>query len=232
MKDTLRGLIERCRERETKEFVPYVDGPAGEPDDWSTKDVLSHLSAWRSIGADEVEAVRTGGAGPEIADEVDEHNAKIFEATHHLPAAAVIEESSLSWDKLLASLEACSEDDLQRPRSRRPEQELWQLVAVNTYLHLAQHIDWWQSGRGEDADAEAAATWAHDLAIEAFPGDRHRGIAEYNLGCYYASHGRAGEALPYLQLGIELFPPLIDIARQDSDLDPIRSVDDVSKLLA
>jgi tetratricopeptide (TPR) repeat protein len=232
MKQTLRGLIEASREREREEFVAHIDEPPGEPDAWSAKDELSHLSAWRSIASEEIDAARTGGPVPLVLDEVDEQNAKIYQATHDLTPEAVLEESNRSWEALLAAVDACSDEDLHGPRPRRPEQEIWQVVAVNTYLHLGQHIDWWRSRRGEDADAEAAAKWAYELAVDSFPEGSRRGIAEYNLGCYYASHGRADEALPYLERGIELYPPLIEIARQDSDLDPIRSVPELEKLLA
>ena len=232
MKDTLRSLIEAGREREVEVLVPRVLDPAVLADKWTTKDVLAHLSAWRSIAAEELEAIRTGGDGPEVVDEIDVKNAEIYDATRDLPADTVLAEGERSWDALLAVLDACTEDDLQRMRMRRPDQEAWQMIPGNTYFHIAQHLDWWHSERGEDADAEDAAKWAHGLAIEAFPEDRRRGVAEYNLGCYYASHGRAAEALPLLQRGFELFPPLVELARTDIDLDPIRETPRIAELLA
>lgn len=232
MKETLQGLIEAARARESEILVPRIGDPPPAPDAWAPKDVLSHLSAWRSIAASELDALRTGGSPPQIVDELDEHNAKIYAETHDLPPEVVLDEADRSWDELMASLEACTEEDLMKGRPRRPEQESWQIVPGNTYFHLAQHLDWWWSDQGDDAEAEAAARWAHDLAVEAFPEDNRRGVAEYNLGCHYASHGRAEEALPYLRLGIELFPPLVEFARVDTDLDPIRSLPEMAELLA
>ena len=232
MKETLRGLIGASREHEARLLVPRVGDPPASESSWSTKDVLAHLSAWREVASSELDAVRTGGTGPDVVDEVDEQNAKFYAETRDRTADEVLAEAERSWDELLAVLEACSEEDLQKPRTRRPEQEAWQVIAGNTYFHVAQHLDWWHSERGEDAEAEAAARWAYGLAVDAFPEERRRGIAEYNLGCYYASHGRGAEALPYLRRGIELYPPLVDIARQDTDLDPVRSEPDIAALLA
>jgi tetratricopeptide (TPR) repeat protein len=232
IKETLRGLVEACRERETADLVPHVEEPPASRGAWSPKDNLAHLSAWRLIAAEELDAVRRGGSGPELTDELDAHNAKIYDEHRDLAPAKVLERASASWAELLAALGACSEEDLQKPRLHRTKQEVWQVVAGNTYFHLAQHLDWWHSERGEHAAAEDAAVWAHDLAVGAFPEGGRRAVAEYNLGCYYASHSRADEAVPFIRRSLELYPDLLDLAREDSDLDPIRELPEVVKLLA
>ncbi|HEX9476378.1 MAG TPA: hypothetical protein VGA41_06960, partial [Candidatus Dormibacteraeota bacterium] len=65
-----------------------------------------------------------------------------------------------------------------------------------------------------------------------FPDDRQRGTAAYNLGCFYAARGRAADAIPYLRSGIEMNPNLREWARIDTDLDSIRSVPELVRLLA
>ncbi len=233
LKDDVRRLIVAAREKEARDLVPHVDDSAPrEQGSWTAKDNLAHLTAWRLVAATELEAVRTGGGtAPGIAEETEAHNARVYQAERDKPARAVIEEADRAWDSLFAAVEACSEEDLLKPRVRRPGQPVWQVVPGNTYFHIAQHLDYWHSERGEDKAAEDAAKWAHDLACEVFPADPSRGFADYNLGCFYAVRGRAEDAVPYLRRGLVLNPVLRDWARKDGDLDPIRSTPEFASLL-
>ncbi len=233
IKDDVRRLIVAGREREAAELEPHVDdSPPGEPGRWTAKDNLAHLAAWRRFAATELDAVRTGAAAPAASEETDERNARVYQAERDKPASAVLEDAIRSWESLLAAVEACSEEDLVKPRLLRPEQPVWQVIPGNTYFHIAQHLDYWHTERGEDRAAEDAAKWAHDLACEVFPADRQRGFADYNLGCFYAVRGRADDAIPYLRRGLALNPVLRDWARTDTDLDPIRSAPELAGLLA
>jgi tetratricopeptide (TPR) repeat protein len=107
-----------------------------------------------------------------------------------------------------------------------------QVIPGNTYFHIAEHMSYWHDERGEAEQSEAAALWAHDLANKDSPDDRQRGAADYNLGCFYAVRGRAAKAIPYLRSGIELNPNLREWARTDTDLDSIRSMPELVRLLA
>jgi tetratricopeptide (TPR) repeat protein len=234
LKDKLRHLMQAGREKEASDLLPHVDdAPPSKPGRWTAKDNLAHLSAWRLTAAAELEAVRTGTrAAFSVPKDIDEDNAKIYEGTRHQRAVSVLDEARRSWATLMAAVEACSEDDLLKPRIRRPEQPAWRVIPGNTYFHLAEHLGYWHDERGEDAAAEAAAVWAHDLANAAFPDEEQRGIANYNLGCFYAVRGRAADAIPYLRSGIELNPSLREWARTDTDLDSIRSMPELVRLLA
>jgi tetratricopeptide (TPR) repeat protein len=234
IKDKLRDLMEAGREKEASDLIPHVDdSPPPEPGRWTAKDNLAHLSAWRLTAAAELEAIRTGSPAPgSVSEDIDESNAKVYEMTRHRPAAAVLDESRRSWAALAAAVEASTEEDLLKPRIRRPEQPAWQVIPGNTFFHIAEHLGYWNDERGEPAQSEAAALWAHDLAKKNFPDDRQRGTADYNLGCFYAVRGRAEKAIPYLRSGIELNPSLREWAKTDSDLDSIRSRPELVRLLA
>lgn len=234
LKDKLRHLMQAGREKEASDLVPHVDDSApAQPGRWTAKDNLAHLSAWRLVAADELDAVRTGSQAPPFVTEgIDEGNARVYEATRHQPAASVLEEARGSWATLEAALEACSEEDLLKPRVRRPEAPLWQVIPGNTYFHIAEHLAYWHDERGEPDQSEAAAVWAHDLASKNSPDDRQRGTADYNLGCFYAVRGRVADAIPYLRSGIELNPSLREWAKTDTDLDSIRSTPEMVRLLA
>jgi len=222
------------REKEESDLIPYVDDSAlSQAGQWTAKDNLAHLTAWRLTAAAELEAVRTGTPAPaSVSEDIEESNAKVYEMTRDHPAASVLDEARRSWATLIAAVEACSEEDLLKPRVRRPEQPAWQVIPGNTFFHIAEHLAYWHDERGEPAQSEIAALWAHDLANENFPDDRQRGTADYNLGCFYAVRGRAEKAIPYLRRGIELNPNLREWARTDTDLQPIRATPELVQLLA
>lgn len=235
MKKKLRDLINAGRDREGSDLVPHVDdAPPDEPGRWTAKDQLAHLTAWRQVAAMEFDAVRTGGLGPTVSDNDKIANAEIYERTHNQPASSIRDAGQSSWDSLAAALEACSEEDLAKPRLRHPEQDesLSQLIPNHAYFHLAEHLVYWHSDRGDEAAAEEAAKWGCEVATSTFPDDRGRGVAAYNLGCFYAARGRAEEAMPLLRKGIELRPDLREWAKQDTDLDPIRSTPALTSLLS
>jgi tetratricopeptide (TPR) repeat protein len=234
LKDKLQNLMAAGREKEASDLLPHVDdSPPPEPPRWTAKDNLAHLSAWRLTAASELDAVRTGSSAPfSVSEDIDESNAKVYEATRHQRAALVLEAARRSWATLEAALEACSEDDLLKPRIRRPEQAAWQVIPGNTFFHIAEHLGYWHTERGEDAAAERAAIWAHDLANATLTDDPQRGVADYNLGCFYALRGRAEDAIAYLRSGIELNPTLREWARTDTDLEAIRSTPQLVRLLA
>jgi tetratricopeptide (TPR) repeat protein len=234
LKDSLRLLIQAAREKEAQDLLPHVnDAPSTEAGRWMPKDTLAHLASWRRLNGEELEAIRVGTSNGVTLENTDEINARTYAATHQLPAADVLEQGQRSWDAFAAAVEALTEEDLVRPRIRHSEQAAWQLVPGNTSFHLAEHLGYWHAEQGDEAAAEEAAIWGHDLEKRAFPGDaRRQGMAAYNLGCFYAKRGRAAEALPLLRRGIELAPELREWANQDSDLDPIRSQPAVRELLA
>ena len=232
MKHKLGDLINAGRDKEASDLVPHAnDAPADEPGRWTAKDQLAHLTAWRQYAAAEIDAVRTGGPGPIASDDENVENAKTYEETHQQPAASIHKAAKSSWDRLAAAVEACSDADLAKPRLRRPEQPLWQTIPNNTYFHIAEHLANWHTDLGDEAAAEKAAKWGYDLATSMFPDSRTRGVASYNLACFYAKRGRGDEAMPYLRKGIELRPEAREWAKQDTDFDPIRSTSEVVGLL-
>jgi tetratricopeptide (TPR) repeat protein len=233
MKDKLRLLIKAGREKEAQDLLPHVDdSPPSRPGGWTAKDNLAHLATWRLVGAVEMDAVRTGGKGPVVSSDAAVENAKIYEETHHLPASSVLDTAARSWDAFIAAMEACSDEVLLQPRIRYPEEALWHMVPGHTYFHLAEHLGYWHTDRGEEVAAEEAAKWGHRLATSTDTEDKATGTADYNLGCFYAVRGRLEEAMPYLRTAIELNPSLRDWAKQDKDLDPIRATSELTRLLA
>jgi hypothetical protein len=104
----------------------------------------------------------------------------------------------------------------------------WDSSVPDNVHHMAEHLLHLQTETGDDAAAERSARWAYEIAIATLTGDRGRGAADYNLGCYYAVRARLDEAMPYLLRGMELRPDLRDWAKQDSDLELIRARADLA----
>ena len=191
------------REKEASDLLPHVDdSPPSQPGRWTAKDNVAHLLAWRVFAAAELEAVRTESPATFVSEVQDEFNAKVYEAARHERAVSVQEQARRSWESLGAAVEACSDEDLLKPRKRRPEQPAWQMIPGNTYFHIAEHLGYWYTERGEDAKAEEAAKWAHGLVRTTFTKEDQLGTADYNLGCFYAVRGRAEDAMPLLRTHI------------------------------
>ncbi len=232
LKESLRRVIAETRAKEESDLVPHVDDATSAPlGQWTARDNLAHLSAWRRHAAADLIAARTGGQMSDAGEGFEALNARIYEQTHGLSAAAVLEDSRRSWEELEAALEACSEEDLHKPRPGGQASEAWQAVPGNTHLHLGEHLGYWSSDRGDEAAAEAAARWAYDLDLAVFTDAKARAGASYNLGCYYSRRGQAELALSLFETAFDLDPSLREWAGQDPDLDPIRGDPRLSALL-
>jgi hypothetical protein len=89
------------------------------------------------------------------------------------------------------------------------------------------HLD-----NGDVERAESAARWGYEVETSIFEKPADRADATYNLACFYARVGRAGEALPLLRQSFEAKPELMALARRDPDLDAIRDDAELKELLA
>jgi DinB superfamily len=206
-----------------------VDAPPDPAGRWAAKDHLAHLSWWRERNGKLVEAVRTGGEPPPSVDD-DTQNAIIYEAYRDRPAAEIVAEARRSWDSVAAAIEACSEDDLMKPHPHAKDRTLADSGPGNAG-HLGSHLMFWYLESGDEVSAEAAMRWAYELEIAAAADAKARAYASYNLACFYGRVGRSGPAVPLLRDSFDGAPDLVDWARRDTDLDPIRGDSEVASLL-
>jgi hypothetical protein len=94
---------------------------AAEPD-WTVKDVVAHLAAWRGLTCARLDAGRrhTEPAAPpwpadleeDDAAGVDRINAWIYQTNRDRPLAAVLGESEAAWQEMADLVRATPEDDL------------------------------------------------------------------------------------------------------------------------
>jgi len=231
VKPELLRNVEAARARELEILAPHVDdSEPAEAGTWTVKDTVAHLAAWREYAVAEIDASRAGGESPELEADEETQNAKLYAEMRGLSAKDVLHRAARSWASLAERIESCSEEQLVGPRPGRPGMQLWHAVRGNGYAHLGEHLGYWHENNGDSAGAEKAAIWARDLST-AIPLASERGNGEYDLACFYAKRGRAGEALPHLERAVSLNPELRAWAATDADLDPIRSNPGVARLL-
>ncbi len=221
LRASILAALTAGREMEQELSRASDDSPPPEAGRWTARDHLAHLAAWREYAATVLDAVRTGAPVPVVADE-DERNAEIYAETHGLSAAEVLDRAARSYERLVRALEACSDADLGKPLRSGSDAPVWGVVPGNGEAHVAQHLVYWHLERGDQPAAERVARRLYEVEIGAFPDERHRAEAAYNLGCFYATTGRHDEAIDLVRRALALDPGLRAWAMEDPDLEPIR----------
>lgn len=206
-----------------------VDVPADPAGQWTAKDHLAHSARWRERHGALLYAVSTGGELPP-PDRHDEENAEIYQELRDTSLADIRDYSRSSWETFRAAVEASSEADLMKPNPQNPDELLW-LTAFGTLYHTGEHLTYLYAEAEDEGRVEATHKWLHDVYSSVAPDDRQRGAADYNLACYYAKRGMADEAASLLRKGLMLRPDLVEWARQDTDLDPVRQDSRITQLL-
>jgi hypothetical protein len=232
LKPRLLATITAAREREHELMTMADDSPPPEPGLWTIRDHLAHLTWWRVYAAEVLDAVRTGSELPDVADEDDVQNAKIYAANKDRGAEAIKAEARASYDRLKVAIAAISEEDLLKPHPRYPSAaSLWQLVPGNGHGHLGQHLMFWHLEQGDEEAAEVAQQWVYDLDRAEFPDPKSVATSTYNMACFYARVGRDDEALHWLKHAFDLNSELKKHAGKDTDLDRIRNHSDFVALI-
>lgn len=227
MKEELLQALAETRNREGDLEALCTDEPPDPSGRWRPQDHLAHIAWLREREARVINAVRTGGdIPPDIEGDL---SALIYEDTHRQTSSTVISNAQRSWDQLLAAIEAASEEDLAGPHPYRQHRKL---IDGSPGDHLGAHLMWCYLEAGDEDAAESVQLWARDLSTRLFDDPRSRGVASYNLGCFYARVGRPAEAVPLLSEGFEHSPDLKEWAQKDPDLDPIRDSPEFKELLA
>jgi hypothetical protein len=227
IKDKLLDVIQRGKEQE-EAFIRSLSEAErqaqGTFQDWSAKDLLGHITAWKTRQADRVEhALR--GEQPDSAEDFEHENSVIYDAMYGKSFAEVQQVSQQTWARLIAGIQALSDEDL-TDRQRFPwtnGQPLWRQIVSNSYthpsIHLAEHHT--KLGRPEiglKLQVQSATVLG---GLDESPD--WQGTLIYNLACYYAINGQREKALDSLRQSLQMNPNLVEWSKQDSDLNSLRS---------
>ncbi len=120
------------------------DAPLADMDDWTRKDALAHVGWWTDHSARVVTALRAGQVPYEQDPDFDIHaqNRSILEEFRDRSAAEVRAYEAAAFGRLVAAVDAASDEDLFTP-SRFPwleEETLAAAVEWDSTKHYREHL--------------------------------------------------------------------------------------------
>ena len=225
-KMVLLDLLKQAHEMEMS-FVDALSGQEyariGTLEDWSAKDVISHIAAWKARMADNLLAVSEGRA-PTRTQDVDRENAIFFEEHHDKTWDEVLRMATDAFQRVVAQVEALGEQELVSCE-RFPwqgEWQLWRLIIRSGYIHPITHMAEFHRNRGNREQAGRMIGEMAKSMVGLDDSSTWQGLVKYNLACHYSLLGAKAEAIRELQESLVLNPGLIDWSKKDPDLDAIR----------
>jgi tetratricopeptide (TPR) repeat protein len=225
-KTLLLDLLKQAHEMEMH-FVDALSDQqrarAGTLEDWSAKDVISHIAAWKARMADNLLAVSEGRPPTETGD-VDRENALFFEAYRDQTWEEALSGAAGAFRRILAQVETLGEQELVSHEKFpwQGERPLWRLIAGTGYIHPIAHLAEFHRNQG---NREQAANMIGEMARAMAgldDGLAWQGAVKYNMACHYSLLGATAEAIRELREALALAPGLTDWSKQDPDLDAIR----------
>jgi tetratricopeptide (TPR) repeat protein len=191
---------------------------SGTPERWSAKDLVVHITSWKERTVEVIAASRRGEPPPN--EDVDDHNARVFEANRGRTWEEVLAYVARVYAALVAQVEALTDAELGDPQhfAWRQGRPMWQTVVGNGYSHPQAHLAQFYVERQD----LARATELQEEMVRTLPAlddtPAWRGIAIYNLACFYALSGQRERAISHLEESLALNPGLGEWSREDSDL--------------
>ncbi len=190
---------------------------AGTIGEWSPKDLLAHLGAWRAIEARRLEARAKGEAfpseDPSLDEPIDESNAALQAQHRDLSWDAVVAVADGSVDALIAAVERSSNEILCECDDGSVAG-----MGVNGVNHAVGHLP-------EIADlvdgGERFNAFASEVEMILRAGHvqpRDSGTILYNIACAQALSGELEDARRLLAAAFSRRHDLADIAKDDPDL--------------
>jgi hypothetical protein len=186
--------------------------------DWSAKDVLAHISAWRAIEARRLEA-RAGGASamragdPALDDPVDESNALLHTRHAGWTWDAVELDADASLQALISAFGQSSTDIL----CECPD-GIVTGNGANAANHSMAHLSDIATLAGGLERYDAFAGQLEDILARGHLPPRDSGVMLYNLACHHALSGDVDRARRLLRKAFIHRRDLLQPALEDPDL--------------
>jgi hypothetical protein len=225
-KMVLLDLLKQAHEMEM-DFVDALSGQEcariGTLEDWSAKDVISHIAAWKAQMADNLLAV-SEGRSPTRSEDLDHENAILFEEHHDKTWDEVLRMAAGAYQRVVAQVEVLGEQELVSCE-RFPwqgDRPLWRLIVGNSCIHPIVHMAEFHRNRGNREQAGKMIGEISRSMVGLDDGSIWQGEVKYNLACHYSLLGAKAKAIRELQESLVLNPGLIDWSKEDPDLDAIR----------
>jgi hypothetical protein len=197
----------------------------GTLEDWSGKDLIAHMNSWKLYLGENLQALADGNPAREPLED-DEENAATFEKY-----------AAKGWEEVLAMVDRANgllQSQVEQLSSSQLEAEdlfpwegsrpLWRVITstgyTHPYIHMIEHSR-------KVGDMSRAARLNETMPKDLMPLDDSpawQGIVKYNLACHYSQTGEPEKAVAELKSSLEMNPELVEWSKQDSDLDPIRTL--------
>jgi len=233
LKLRLLDLLERAYEEE-QVFVQRLSdeerSAVGAPEQWSAKDVIAHIAAWKERAAQVLAALRSGEPGPDF-EGLDQINARIFEENQNLTWSDVLSRSAQKVGFLHEQTEATPDDVLIAPEeSDWHDEPVWWFVVGAGYNHSLGHLAQYYIGRGDTTYAIEMQEEAAEHLLPLDEGPEWQGRVHYGLAIYYAAVGQPGKAIDASRKAFRLHPALAERSKADSRLTSIRENSEYRRL--
>ncbi len=211
--------LRACREAERTIFAALDPATRDAPStdgDWSPKDHLAHLSAWRTRQATKMAALRAGLPEPALpAEGIDDTNAIFHDERAGWTWDQVDADADASLEALVGAVEAASDDDL-------TEQKILGSIMGDGPEHDLGHLSPLAAGVGLSGLVSDLADRTQAMLDHGVWPDRAAAYARYNLACFRALAGDLDEARALLRLALPGQAELLDLAPKDDDLIALR----------
>lgn len=223
MQTTQQALVEELGETELAAI--------GTPERWSARDHVAHITFWKQRLLLIIAAIARNETPPRF-DNFEQLNALVFEEQHARQWPDILRESQQTHVELLERVQHFTEDELASSQWFPAEagdndifpggRPLWDTILGNGYWHPQAHFVQFYMDRNAVASAARLwETWISDLEqLEAPPA--MRGIALYNLACFYATTQQVEKASAVLQQALQFNPDLTVFSKRDPDLASLR----------
>jgi len=222
IKTVLFDLLQRAHAEEQS----YLDSltaaeraAAGTLEDWSPKDLIGHLAAWKTWTIAGFEAAERGET-PASAGDLDERNAIIYDTYREKSWDDILPELEQGYAGLVALVEQLTPADLFDPHRYAWLKGFpaWKRIVGtgfrHPYIHLAENHA--KQGRIDTASAMLERMFADLVAVDPTPD--WQADAWYRLARFYAGTDQTTLAMTRLQAAITLHPALKADAQQDRAL--------------
>jgi hypothetical protein len=223
--DDLVELLSATRDAEHELYAVLSPDVRDEPariGDWSAKDVLAHLGAWRSIEARRLVSEGTPGeAAPDDGDPgpddpVDESNARLHARSADKPWDEVAAAADESIDALSAAIRATPAETL------RSSGRMVAGIGGNGANHALGHLSDVAALAGANKRFRVLAARIEAILLRGRIPDEPTGTMIYNIACHDALTGQLDDARRRLRNAFRLRPDLVDWAEQDSDVAALK----------
>ncbi|MBK5108148.1 MAG: ClbS/DfsB family four-helix bundle protein [Anaerolineales bacterium] len=224
-KHKLLELVAKARQSELSfiaELGEEERAKSGTFQEWSAKDEMVHIGAWKGIMCERFRAFQADQTPPAF-DDWDAVNAEVFDRHKDDSWSDAVDYLDLSYQQMVEQIQAISEDDLvdgQRYPWLRGR-SLFRHTIHNGYFHPHGHVAFWYSKRGDTERGNYLMEEVTNQMQSLDESPAWRGQTIYNLACYYALNADKEQAIDRLGQAFGLSSDLVAWSMEDSDLTSI-----------